>query len=403
MDVELNSAQCEAVGTLSGPLLVLAGAGTGKTRVVTYRVANLIRHGVRPGRILAVTFTNKAAREMRVRALQLLGARRGRLERPEISTFHSLCVRILRRHATQLGYPSTFAIYDQRDQEGVARDVMREIRFPLRSLSPGDLVQRISRWKSACVHHAEAAELATTDEEHLASIAYRRYEKALKARGAVDFDDMLLLTDELFHRFPAACQEEAHRFDHLLIDEYQDTSASQYRIAKALATRHRNLCVVGDDDQAIYAWRGARVDHILEFTRDWPDARLVRLEDNYRCTGAILELANRLIGHNKRRHRKVLRAAQSIGERPRILQFKDSQREARGIVNDIQQQLENPGSQPRDFAILLRTNEQTRPFETELRRARVPYVVVGGISFYDRKEVRDVLAYLRLLIHPQSS
>jgi DNA helicase II / ATP-dependent DNA helicase PcrA len=394
----LNPPQREAVRTLSGPLLVLAGAGTGKTRVVTHRIAELIRNSTLPEKILAVTFTNKAATEMQQRTAALLGRRLPK--RPEISTFHSLCVRVLRRQIQHLGYPPKFAIYDRGDQEGVARTVLRELSIPTTSLRPSDLLYFIGRWKTASIGTADAASTAETDKEHLAAAGYRRYQKAIKAAGAVDFDDLLVLAEDLLVRFPEVRRAEAGRFSHVLIDEYQDTNACQYRIIKALALGHRNLCVVGDDDQSIYGWRGAEVAHILRFKLDWPEAKVVRLEDNYRSTAEILALANRLIVHNRTRHAKVLRAATSGGQRPRILQCQDEEDEAKQVVNDLQTRLAEPGRQARDFALLFRTNEQSRPFEMELRRSHVPYVLLGGMSFYDRKEVRDIVAYLKLLATP---
>ena len=397
--MSLNPPQQAAVNTLAGPLLVLAGAGTGKTRVVTYRIANLIKHGTPPGRILAVTFTNKAATEMQQRALALLGKKAK--EKPEISTFHSLCVRILRRHIKHLGYPTQFAIYDRGDQESAVRSALREIKVPSESLRPGDAHNIIRRWKSSCVRPDTAAAHARNDKEHLAASVYRRYQSALKAAGAVDFDDLLLLTEDLFQRFPPVRQQEADRLEHLLIDEYQDTNGSQYRIVKALASRHRNLCVVGDDDQSIYGWRGAEVEHILRFHKDWPDAKVVRLEDNYRSTEVILELANRVIAFNSNRHDKVLRAARKGGEKPRILQFQDETEESEQVVADIAGRLQMPAAEPRDFAILFRTNEQPRAFEMALRKAKLPYILVGGMSFYDRKEVRDILAYCKTLVNPR--
>lgn len=399
MAAGLNAAQHEAVETLSGPLLVLAGAGTGKTRVVTFRIANLIRHGIRPNRILAVTFTNKAAAEMQERASALLGKRLP--ERPEISTFHSLCVRILRRHITRLGYPAQFTIYDRGDQEGLARAVLREIRVAQESLRPGDLLATISRWKTDSLRPDAAAARAETDQEHLAAAGYRRYQKALKLAGAVDFDDLLLVAEELLERFPDVRADEAGRFDHLLIDEYQDTNESQYRIVKCLASDHRNLCVVGDDDQSIYAWRGAAVKHILGFHRDWPEAKIVRLEENYRSTEPILAVANRLIAFNEERHKKILRSGRGTGNPPRIWKMVDEQAESRDVVGEIRTQIDLGAARPRDYAILCRTNEQPRAFEEELRRKKVPYVLLGGQSFYDRTEVKDVLAYLRLLAQPR--
>jgi DNA helicase-2/ATP-dependent DNA helicase PcrA len=268
-------------------------------------------------------------------------------------------------------------------------------------LRPGDLLAQIGQWKTMCIRPSEAAQQADSDKQHLAAMAYRRYQKALKTAGAVDFDDLLLLTEELLGQHAEVRQEEARRFDHVLIDEYQDTNGSQYRIVKALAMGHRNLCVVGDDDQSIYGWRGAEVKHILRFAKDWPDAKVVRLEMNYRSTEAILNTANRLIAHNKHRHDKVLRAARPGGESPRILQCANEEAEAKAVVDDIHRRLTEPGVEPRDFAVLFRTNEQPRPFEQEFRKLKVPYILLGGQSFFDRKEVKDILSYLRVIETPQ--
>ena len=403
---KLNPPQRDAVLTLEGPLLVLAGAGTGKTRVVTHRIAELIRRGTTPDRILAVTFTRKAANEMMQRASALLQGNEGKRRRrksqpqPQISTFHSLCVRILRRHIEQLGYPKSFAICDRSDQEAEARAALREIRCPSESLRPGDMLSIVSQWKSRSVGPGQAASAAETDKEHLAAAAYRRYQDKLKTKGMVDFDDLLLLVQNLFAKHPAVRRDEANLFDQVLIDEYQDTNQSQYQIVKGLTMGHRNLCVVGDDDQSIYGWRGAEVEHILRFQKDWPDAKVVRLEENYRSTAAILQYANTLIAFNRQRHDKVLRPARPGGTRPRVMQLPDETEEAQRIVADIQQQLSQPGAAARDFAVLCRTNEQPRSFETELRRANLPYVLIGGMSFFDRKEVRDLLAYLKVIENP---
>jgi DNA helicase-2/ATP-dependent DNA helicase PcrA len=411
MSPSLNAAQQQAVQTLSGPLLVLAGAGTGKTRVVTVRVGNLIRHGTHPDRILAVTFTNKAALEMQERIAKLLGTAKSprRVKtgdtvpaRPQIGTFHWTCVQILKRHARVLGYPQAFAIYDRGDQESVARGVLRDLRIHEAVLKPGDFLGVVGRWKNAAVRPERAMELARTDKEHLAASGYRRYQTALRLAGAFDFDDLLLATEQLLSEQSAICEQEASRFDHILVDEYQDTNGSQYRIIKSLAQRHRNLCVVGDDDQSIYGWRGAEVQHILNFRQDWPEAVVVRLEENYRSTAAILSMANTLIAFNTHRHDKVLRPARPNGPRPRVIQYPGESEEAKGVAQEIARRMEgNAALQPRDFAILFRTNEQPRVFETELRKAKLPYVLTGSQSFFDRKEVRDVLAYLRVLDNPR--
>lgn len=407
---DLNPPQRAAVTTLSGPLLVLAGAGTGKTRVITYRIAELIRQGTAPERILAVTFTNKAAREMKVRAMALLrgGAKRRKGPTPEISTFHSLCVRILRRNATVLGYPERFSIFDRGDQETLARQALRDIRVGHETLRPAELLHFVGSWKSSGLAPDAAEQLVAnspgTDKALIAALAYKRYQLQLKTTGAVDFDDLLLLTEQLLEQHPAVRRAEAERFDHILVDEYQDTNALQYRITRHLASGHRNLCVVGDDDQSIYGWRGAEVAHILHFADDWPEARIVRLEDNYRCRAPILDLANTLITRNRTRHVKTLRAAREGGDPPRFVRCEEELAEAQSVAAEVRRMLDDTLQQPRirpaDIAVLFRTNEQTRAFEMELRKVRVPYVIVGGTSFYDRREVKDILSYLRLLANP---
>ncbi len=394
----LNKPQQDAVNVLSGPLLVLAGAGTGKTRVVTYRIANLIRHRTKPEQILAVTFTKKAAKEMQQRVTKLIGSRAPKS--PLVCTFHSLCVRILRRHIEALGFPRKFLILDRGDQESHARTALREIRVADNFLSPSDVQWMISRWKSHGVSPRQAELQSLSDKDQLAAVAYRRYTELLKQAGALDFDDLLLFTERLFQEHPAKLTAEARLWQHLLIDEYQDTNGVQYKIVRQLAQEHRNLCVVGDDDQSIYGWRGAQVQHILNFRNDWPDAKIVRLEDNYRSTAEILEVANRLIAHNRQRHIKQLRAVRSGGVPPRIMQMADEVKEAGDVVRQIRAILQRPEVQPSDIAILFRTNEQPRPFETELRKASLPYVLVGGMSFFDRKEVKDLLAYFRMIDNP---
>ena len=412
----LNGPQAEAVATLRGPMLVLAGAGTGKTRVVTFRIANLIRNGTAPERILAVTFTNKAAGEMQERVGELIvqaqrqartaGTKRRvtkkKSDRPQpvISTFHAQCVQILRRHAKALGFPAKFSIYDRGDQESLARGILRELRLPGTALRPGDMLSIIGGWKNESIKPDQAAYLAASDREHFAAAGYRRYQDALQARGAMDFDDLLLHTETLFDEHPAIRDEEAAKYDHVLVDEYQDTNGSQYRITKHLTLRHRNLCVVGDDDQSIYAWRGADVTHILSFKDDWPDAKVVCLENNYRSTGEILAMANRLIAFNTERHDKTLIASRPKGPRPRIEQHKDEISESETVVREIKKRIEHDHVQPRDIAILFRTNEQPRLFETELRKANIPYVMLGSQSFFDRREVKDMLAYLQWIEQP---
>lgn len=397
-------------------MLVLAGAGTGKTRVVTFRIANLIRNGIAPDRILAVTFTNKAAGEMQGRVSELIASnqrskrgpggprrvakKKSKSPQPVISTFHSQCVQILRRHAKALGFPSKFSIYDRGDQESLAREILRELRLPGTALRPGDMLSIIGGWKNESIKPDKAVYLASTDREHFAAAGYRRYQDALQVRGAMDFDDLLLHTETLFDEHPAIRDEEAAKYDHVLVDEYQDTNGSQYRITRHLTLRHRNLCVVGDDDQSIYAWRGADVTHILSFKDDWPDAKVVCLENNYRSTGEILVMANRLIAFNTERHDKILIASRPKGSRPRIEQHKDELAESESVVREIFKCIHQDHIQPRDIAILFRTNEQPRLFETELRKAKIPYVMLGSQSFFDRREVKDILAYVKWIEQP---
>jgi DNA helicase-2/ATP-dependent DNA helicase PcrA len=414
----LNPAQRDAVTTLSGPLLVLAGAGTGKTSVVTYSIAELIRSGVDPVRILSVTFTNKAAREMKERTLDLLGKRgqvqfsgKGVLRKksvnpkkgpvPFVSTFHSFCVRVLRQEITALGYPANFVIYDRGDQESAARTALRDVRVTDKAMQPGDLLNVISRWKMAGVGPDRAAGFAENDRDFLAAVAYRRYQQNLKSSGAVDFDDLLLLTNRLFADFPDVRRRHQTRFDHVQIDEYQDTNGVQFQLVQSLVEPHRNLCVVGDDDQSIYAWRGADVDHILRFESHFPGTKVVRLQDNYRCTDRILDLANRLVRHNKHRHDKVLVSHKPSHAAVRILEYPDEQAEAENVVREIKYLITQQNVPPADFAVLFRTNEQPRLFEAEFRRAGLRYVLLGSQSFFDRKEVRDILAYLKAIAWPQ--
>ena len=394
---DLNASQLDAAITLEGPLLVLAGAGTGKTRVITYRMAELIRNGVDPTRILSVTFTNKAAKEMAERMSHFLG-RRPR-SRPLISTFHSLCVRILRDEIEALGYPKKFVIYDRGDQESAARRALRDIKVAETALKPSDLLSQISRWKMVGVLPELASEYADDDKGYLAASAYRRYQQSLRASGAVDFDDLLLLTAQLFDQFPEVLARQQQKFEQIQIDEYQDTNEMQFQIVAALVKPHRNICVVGDDDQSIYGWRGAEVKHILNFQQYFPGAKIVRLQDNYRCTTEIIRLANQLVKHNLGRHDKTL-IAHKEGPTPTVKPYSDEQTEAEGVVREINYLVKELKVAPQDIAILFRTNEQPRLFETELRRVRVPYQLIGGQSFFDRTEVRDIMAYLKVLSNP---
>ena len=405
----LNPAQLSAVRATQGPVLVLAGAGSGKTRVITFRIAYLIQQGVSPDKILAVTFTNKAAREMQQRTEELLkrttrpSSKTGKGKKPpqpHVSTFHSLCVGILRQDIESLGYRKRFTIYDRSDQEGAARKALRDIHCPTTALRPSDLLWRIGDWKREGLRAEAAGDTAYDEKDTLAALAYTKYELALKAANAVDFDDLLLCTEELFREHPDVLARHQERFDYVMVDEYQDTNATQYRIISSLVAQHGNLCVVGDDDQSIYGWRGARMENILEFDREFPDATIVRLEENYRCRPQILDLANRLILNNTERREKTLKAARAPGVPPRFLEIDDEVDEATYIAREIRAAVDSDRFRYKDVAILFRTNEQPRLFEQELRANKVPYVLIGGQSFFDRREGRDMISYLKVIANP---
>ncbi len=394
----LNPEQRAAVVTTEGPLLVLAGAGTGKTRVITCRIAHLVERGVRPANVLAVTFTNKAAREMRERLVPLIGARAcGELF---VGTFHAFCAEALREHGPAVGLPERFAISDGADQLALLRSVLRGIHVDGVQLSLGDVQARISLLKNRLVGRGAFLERVADGEEELVARAWGRYEEELARSRALDFDDLLLRTLQLLRSQPRTLASFSRRFRYVLVDEYQDTNAPQYEIVRAIAGTHGNLCVVGDDDQSIYGWRGADVTRILSFERDFPGAKVVRLETNYRSTEPILRAANRLIAHNRSRHEKELRSALGPGAPLRLVAAADEVEEADHVAREILGLVGDREARWSDFAVLFRTGPQAKAFEAQFRARGIPYVLVGGRSFFDRKEVRDVLAYLRLLVHP---
>ncbi len=390
----LNPMQRQAVLHGDGPLLILAGAGSGKTRTLTHRIAHLIgARAVEPWRILAVTFTNKAAAEMRERIERLLGAD----ALPWVSTFHAGCVRILRREIAALGFSANFVIYDDRDTERLLKDCLDALRVPERTHSP--------RLAGALIDAAKNKRLtpqayARGDEQHegLAAV-YARYQDLLQRANALDFGDLLLATLRLFEQRPDVLDRYRGRFQHVLVDEYQDTNAVQYRLTNLLASQHRNLCVVGDDDQSIYRWRGADIANILDFERDYPDAMVIRLEQNYRSTGSILAAAGAVVAHNARRTGKTLWTANPRGDAVGVAALADDLDEARFVAREIERLLAGPWAR-RDIAVFVRTNAQSRSLEEALVGHRLPYVMVGGVKFFSRTEVKDVLAYLRVLVNP---
>jgi len=396
--VSLNEAQQEAVAHVSGPMLVLAGAGSGKTRVLTVRLARLIdEHGVDPRHILAVTFTNKAAGEMKARVAQLLGAEPGGLW---IGTFHAVCARLLRREAPSLGFSRAFTIYDEDDVEALVRRLVDDLGLPPKLYGARGVRHEISRAKNAMLApEAYAAEAADPYHANVARV-YAAMGAALRRANAMDFDDLLLHPLTLFAEQPGILAGYRERFRFLLVDEYQDTNRAQYLLLRALAGEGGNVFVVGDDDQSIYGWRGADLRNILEFQRDYPGARLVRLEQNYRSTSAILDAANSVIALNRGRLGKTLFTRREGGEPLTVVCAADERDEAEWLVREFVDRARRGEHAFDEIAVLMRTNAQTRAFEDELRRHGVPYRVVGAVSFYERREVKDVLAHLRLVVNP---
>jgi DNA helicase-2/ATP-dependent DNA helicase PcrA len=390
---DLNPQQLEAVTSTQGPVLILAGAGTGKTRVITMRITYLLHEGVSPDAILAVTFTNKAANEMRERVGTMV--ERPKAKRLTICTFHALCVRILRQDIERLGYKTNFAIYDEGDQLGLIRKIISRISAKNEKLDPQYARNLISRAKN---QHWKLAESGTNNS--LLAAVFERYQEELKAANAVDFDDLLILTVRLLETNPAVTNKWQERFQYLMIDEFQDTNRLQLELVRYLGHRHRNVCVVGDDDQSIYGWRGAEIANILEFEAHFANPKIIKLEQNYRSSNAILGLANSIIRHNPRRRPKALWSEKGVGQNVKIVAVPNDREEANYVVSELQkQQLEVAGSWRR-FAIIFRMNAQSRLFEEQLRRLQIPYRIIGGRSFFERREVKDLLAYLAGLANP---
>ncbi|HUC84256.1 MAG TPA: UvrD-helicase domain-containing protein [Candidatus Acidoferrales bacterium] len=398
----LNPQQRQAVETLRGPVLILAGAGTGKTRVITYRIAQMVERGIASGNILGVTFTNKAAREMQERVTKLLPKKKTaedgkRPERPTICTFHSLCVRILRQHIEKLGYKRNFVIYDESEQLAAVKKILSGISNSGEKADPGAVLGMLSKFKNG---GERSAVFGDPNVRALAEHVSKRYESALHACNAVDFDDLILLTLRLFREHPealAACRE---KFRYVMVDEYQDTNASQFELVHALTKEHRNFCVVGDDDQSIYGWRGAEIANLLNLEEHFPEVKIIKLEQNYRSTSTILNAANAIIKHNVRRRSKTLWSGKGAGAKIKLQAYNNDEDEAREVAAQVEFNRIAHRIPWRDCAILFRTNQQSRPLETALRTVGVRYHLIGGQSFFDRREIKDFLAYLKMLLNP---
>lgn len=397
----LNPQQRQAVETIRGPVLILAGAGTGKTRVITHRIAHMVERGISPGNILGVTFTNKAAREMQERVFKLLPRQKKtdgeKPERPTICTFHSLCVRILRQHIERLGYKKNFVIYDESEQIGAIKKILSHISAKGEKTDPAAILGLLSRYKNG---GSRAAAFADPSVAAMAEHVKKHYESALHACNAVDFDDLILLTLRLFSEHPDCLEACRVKYRYVMVDEYQDTNASQFQLVHALTGEHHNLCVVGDDDQSIYGWRGAEIANLLDMERYYPEVKVIKLEQNYRSTTTILQAANAVIKNNARRRGKSLWSSKGMGQKITLHAFPDDETEAKTVVEQIEYARLTNRAPWQDQAILFRTNIQSRALETALRQSQVRYHLIGGQSYFDRREVRDLLAYLKTFLNP---
>jgi len=394
---DLNSQQRKAVTHPAGPLLVLAGAGSGKTRVLTYRIAYLIKNqAVNPRNIIAITFTNKAAQEMKERLQQLLPSVNDIL----VSTFHSACVRFLRFDIDKLGYNRNFIIFDTQDSQALIKECLQALNIDEKKFAPAAVLNYISRAKDRLLEPSKCLDNAKDIREKTMATLYELYQRRLKEHNALDFDDIIVKTVQLFKEFPAVLSYYQKRFLHILVDEYQDTNLAQYELVRMMAAKHRNLCVVGDDDQSIYAFRGADIRNILEFEQDFPDATVIRLEQNYRSTKTILNAANDVIDNNFARKKKRLWTDNGEGEKINLVTLEDEGQEAYFIAQEINNRIFRDNLNYKDFAVLYRTNAQSRVLEEAMVRMRLPYKIIGSLRFYQRKEIKDILAYLRVIANP---
>lgn len=397
----LNKEQALAVQTTDGPMLILAGAGSGKTKVLTCRIAHLLQQGVAPYRILAITFTNKAAAEMRERVDRMAGEA---AKDVWLFTFHAFCARLLRRDIDKLeGYGNNFAIYDTSDAQNVVKQVLKEMNLDEKRFQPAGICARISSAKNQLLSPVDYAKVANDFYEEKAAQIYASYQEKLRQNNALDFDDLLLLTVQLLQENAEVREKYQDKFQYIMVDEYQDTNHVQYLLTKLLAGKHRNICVVGDADQSIYGWRGADIQNILDFEKDYPDAKLIKLEQNYRSTQVILDAANAVIENNTGRKPKNLWTDNGTGREITYFQAMDERDEARFVIEQLQRLQQEENLRLGDMAVLYRTNTQSRVFEEMLIKSGISYNMVGGTKFYERKEIKDILAYLRVIFNPNDS
>ncbi len=398
-DVTLNDMQELAVYHTDGPLLILAGAGSGKTRVLTHRVAYLIKEKeVEPYQIMAITFTNKAADEMRERIDKLVGFG---ADQVWVSTFHSACVKILRRFADQVGYKNDFTIYDADDQKKVMRDIIKMMNLDTKLFKEKGVVAKISDFKNKLMTVSDVRDIATHDfKERTISQIYEEYQRILKKSNAMDFDDLIMKTVELFQKHPEVLEMYQERLKYIMVDEYQDTNMAQFKFVQLLASKYQNICVVGDDDQSIYKFRGADIGNILSFENHFENARVVKLEQNYRSTKNILDAANAVIKNNEGRKDKTLWCDEDRGDKIEVYQAEDGFAEAEMVADTIKEEVDNGRADYNDYAILYRTNAQSRALEEKLMMKNIPYKIIGGQNFYQRREIKDILAYLRIIANP---
>ncbi|MFA6469249.1 MAG: UvrD-helicase domain-containing protein [Bacteroidota bacterium] len=395
---QLNPVQRDAASVIEGPVMIVAGAGSGKTRVLTYRVAHLLESGIPPYEILALTFTNKAAKEMKERIERLIGHHAHSVW---AGTFHSIFARILRQECEPLGYTRSFTIYDTDDSLGVIKNIMNSMNISQQQFSPRAVLSRISGAKNQMVTPREYEEHAKEFFEIKVAEIYPEYIQKLHKSNAMDFDDLLLKPIELFKKHERALEKYQYRFKYLLVDEYQDTNRAQYTLINLIAQKFRNICVVGDDAQSIYAFRGADIKNILDFERDYPNAKVFRLEQNYRSTKTILSAADAVIKNNRNQIQKTLWTDNPGGEKITVIEADDDKTEGIQIAHRIQEHITKEKLDLKHFAVLYRTNAQSRSIEDAMRRSGIPYVIIGGVAFYQRKEIKDVLAYLRLIVNPK--